>query len=78
MLLGAEWAVKKHTGLYFESGDSTAKNTGNLIGFTKGWFTILVFPVMLFVRVFEFPARHLSVGLAIGRGLSVVKGTLGR
>lgn len=33
---------------------------------------------MLFVRVFEFPARHLSVGLAIGRGLSVVKGTLGR
>lgn len=35
MLLGAEWAVKKHTGLYFESGDSTAKNTGNLIGFTK-------------------------------------------
>ena len=50
VLLGAEVAVIKHTSLYFESGDSTAENIGNLISFTKVGLQIRCFPVMVWLN----------------------------
>lgn len=35
VLFEAERAGTKHTSIYFESDDSTTKNIGNLIFFTK-------------------------------------------
>ena len=50
MLLGAEAAITKHTSLYVESGDSTAGNTGNLIGSIKVGLQARCFPVMVWLN----------------------------
>ena len=78
VLLGAEWAVTKHTGLYFESGDSTAKNTGILLGFTKVGLQIWCSQgFFLFVFLKSLQGTSL-LDLPLGGSSLLWKGTLGR